>query len=82
MGFFITGVLQGILFHSCHSYPAQVQMLQLGSDAAVSSSPQTLTEPGNSSQKKKRKKCVGGPFSCERVQGSVSGGQGETVHSN
>lgn len=33
-----------------------VQMLQLGSDIAVSSNSQTLTESGNSPQEKKKKK--------------------------
>lgn len=36
-----------------------MQMLYLGSDAAVSSSPQALAESGNSSQ---QKICGGGPF--------------------
>lgn len=57
-----------------------VQMLQLGSDIAVSSNSQTLTESGNSPQEKK--KSVGGPSSCEWVQGSICGGQGKTVPSN
>lgn len=59
-----------------------VQMLQLGSDIAVSSNSQTLTESGNSPQEKKKKKSVGGPSSCEWVQGSICGGQGKTVPSN